>query len=166
MNNCESGQLSIISFIPSLVTIVGWMIVFRQTMMIKHREDIHNIVISTQKAVDEIYDLSIKYYGEENSSHMGFISSDIRAKFLVISYYLILLKEKGIKPQVNKYVIFYRTAVMGGYFETVDFKKQVEVPNRRSDISNGRSDLNFQLEKMYIDWARKIGFFSQFRMMR
>lgn len=55
---------------------------------------------------------------------------------------------------------------MGGYFETVEFKKQVEIPDMRSDIANGRSELSFRIDKMYNDWASSINFANQFWKVR
>lgn len=105
----------------------------------------------------------MRYYkGDEG--HIGFHSADIRSKFLLLSHYLILMKNKGITFDFTPYLIAYRKAVMGDHFETEQYKKQLEIPDRKSDIANSRSELHFRITKSYIDWSRGIGFISQFSL--
>lgn len=150
---------------PSAITMVGWAFIFRQNIVLKCRGDVYNIVKLSKIVVDEIYELSKKYY-EGNDSHIGFLSADIRSRFTLLSLYLLLLRERGVSGDITKPLLFYRSAVMGSYFETVDFKKQMDVPNRRADISNSRSELNFEIEKIYLGWSKKINFISQFWMVK
>ena len=161
INHTYAGQPSWISIAATAVSVIGWIIVFRQAMFIKHRDDIKNIIDNAKITVDDIFELSKNYY-LENDDHIGFASSDIKSRFLLLSHYILLLKSKGVDVKLSPYVISFRKAIMGDYFETLDFKKQMEIPDRRSDITNGRSELNFRIEKTYVDWARKINFSSQF----
>lgn len=140
------------STLPLLVSVVGWIVVFEQAASLKNRDETAHIVGVTKNTIDEIFDLGVTYY-ENNIHHIGFISADIRAKFLLLSHYLLLLRSKGLNIDLEQYVVQYRKAIMGGYFETLDFKKQVEIPDRRSDIANARSELKFRLDKIHSDWA-------------
>jgi hypothetical protein len=139
--------------------------VFRQATTIKRRDEIYNIIVLSKKVADEIYSLSKIYY-ENNEEHIGFISSEIRSNFVLLNNYIKLLEKRGIETNISKYVINYKKAIMGGHFETTDFKNQLLIPNQRAEISHGRSELNYRIDKMYIDWSGKIGFINQFYKLK
>ena len=138
---------------------MGWFVIFRQSNFLKIRDDVKTIVNDATNVIDMIFVLSVEYY-EKNEKHIGFCSADIRSKFLLLSHYLILISQYGVKTNIESYVVAYRKAVMAGYFETENFKKQLEIPNMRAEISNCRSELNFRINKCYLDWSLSTNFFQ------
>lgn len=155
----SNSYASYIAALSIAVSVLGWIVVFRQTSIIKYRDDVKVIVQKSEDTVNRLFDLA-KYYYQENDEHIGFASADIRANFLLLSHYLILLRHFGLETKLESYVVAYRSAIMGGYFETTDFKKQLEIPDKRSDISNTKSELNFRINKSYFNWTNEFSFTS------
>ncbi len=157
---CPPTSFNWLGLLTAAVTIFGWFVVFRQSLILKSREDVRGLVDTAQSIVDEIYELSKKYY-TDNDDHIGFISSDIRSRFLLLSLYVSLINKKNAKYDVEHYVIQYRKAIMGGFFETTEFKRQMEIPDRRADISNFRSELHYHIEIMFVNWTKSIKWFER-----
>lgn len=148
--------------IPALIAAFGWIIVFQQAMNLRYGDDIRELTDRANDVIDKIYDLTFEYYNE-NEDHIGLKSADIRANFLLLSHILLLIKDRGVQTSLSHYINAYRKAVMGDYFETVEFKKQLSIPDRRSDIANSRSELSFRVSQTYFNWSRSNGFFSTLR---
>lgn len=163
LSNTSQGMEIAKATLPSIITVIGWIIIFQQAMNIRYSEDVKNVVEKSNNVIDRIYDLAFEYYGE-NIEHIGLKSADIRANFLLLSHYLLLLREKGIQTGLSSYLTAYKKAVMGDYFETTEFKKQLEIPDRRSDIANGRSELSFRISQTYYTWSKRVGFFALLKM--
>lgn len=148
--------------VPSLITAAGWIIVFRQATTLKIRDELKATCDEACKTVDVIFNLATEYYSDNNRVHIGILSANIRAQFLLLSHYLVLTRNRGITFSFSPYLIAYRKAIMGDHFETTEFLKQLEIPDRKSDIANTRSELHFRIQSAYIDWSKRIGFLTQF----
>lgn len=87
----SSGQTTSawVTLVPSIIVILGWIIVFRQAMLLKYRDELQSIIKNAQNVIDQIFALSKDYY-ESNEEHIGFVSADIRSRFLLLSHYLII----------------------------------------------------------------------------
>lgn len=149
------------SLLPIMVSVIGWIVVFEQAASLKNRDDVHKLITDSKNTVDGIFQSSITYFCE-NDHHIGFLSSEIRAEFLLLSHYIFLLRQKGLKSKLEPYVVDYRKSVMGKHFETLDFKKQLVDQENISKIANSRSELKFRLDKMHSDWARNRSFINRF----
>lgn len=150
--------------IPSVITAAGWIVVFKQSSTLKYRDEVKSLVDQSIILVDDIYELCCQYYTGDKEEHIGITSANIRAKFLLLSHYFLLMKMRGVNVNFSPNLIAYRRAVMGGYFETEQFRSQFNIPDKKSEISNSRSELSFRVQKSFIDWSRSIGFISQFKL--
>ncbi|MEN7535975.1 hypothetical protein [Aurantiacibacter flavus] len=142
-----------LSLAPLALSVIGWVVVFEHSALLKNRDNISEIVKSAKFEVDEILKISKQYY-ESNDNHIGFLSGEIRSKFLLVSHYLMLLRDLGVDGKVARYLVQYKQAVTGGYFETIDFKMQTQEQVGKSDITNSANELKFRIDKMYCDWMK------------
>lgn len=141
--------------VTNIVVILGWFVVFRQSLLIKSRDDIRNMIDITSNTVDEIYNLCKIYYSYENIDHINYDSTSIKAKFVLLSHYLGLLRAAGMSGGVSAALIIFKMHATGGHFETLNFHSQETVPNWKSELAASAEELKFRVEGNYFDWSRK-----------
>jgi len=135
--------------ISNIIVIVGWYVVFQQAKSVKSREEIRDLVSRIDKTIDQIFSLCVDYYSEKNLGHQNFTSADIRAKFVLLSHLLIIIKDIDVNKVISPSLVQLRKNAMGGYFETVEYLDQLKIPNWKSDLAASASELQFRVEQIY-----------------
>ncbi|MBK9999618.1 MAG: hypothetical protein IPO97_00625 [Sphingomonadales bacterium] len=145
----------LLAFMTNAIVILGWYVVFKQAVYIKNRDDIRKNIDLITRTIDEIFDLCKMYYSSENAEHINYTSASIKAKFVLLSHYFILIKDTGIFDRVLPTLTEYKIHATGGYFETIDFHKQVEMQDWRSLLAASAHELKFRAERGYFDWSKR-----------
>lgn len=140
--------------ITNIVVVIGWFVVFRQALHIKRRDDLRKLVDLSTNVIDEIYNLTCKYYSSSLNGHINHDSTNLRAKFVLLSHYLLMLRSANISTGISAALTQYKIHATGGYFETVGFQNQNAVPNWQNDLASAAQELRFRIEKGYFDLSR------------
>lgn len=135
--------------IPAGIVVVGWWIVSSQTDKRERRKEIRAIVEDLRKTILEIREDTVEYYGTENKISVGSLSDKIKLNFLLVSQYLLLLKNAGMVLNVSAELIALRKTATGGFFESKDFHKQTENPKWLSSLCSESVELILAIEKAY-----------------
>lgn len=149
--------------LTNALVIVGWFIVFRQALAVRYRDDLRKIVDLAADTINDIYQRCCAYYSDRSSGHINHNSTNIKAKFVLLSHYLLMLREAGIDTGVSKSLTEYKIHASGGYFETLDYQKQAEVPNWQIDLASSAQELRYRLERGYFDQSKRQ---RKFRLLR
>ena len=130
----------------------GWYVVYRNSLKIEARKEAREFVDHLDGVIDSLHRSIIRYYCE-NEQHTGDLSSSIKAEFLLISHYLFLLKGLGINFTGGALLTNYRKAATGMFFETVEFKKQRDIPNWEAEVASLAAQLKLALRRAYFSWS-------------
>lgn len=144
----------LIFLFTNLVVIAGWFVVFRQAIHLRRRDDVRKTVDLIGATVDEVYDICREYYSQRTDGHINYLSTNIKAKFVLISHYLILVSGSDIVKNVSPALRAFKIHATGGYFETTDYHKQEDVPNWKTELAASAHELKFRVEKGYFDWSK------------
>jgi hypothetical protein len=144
----------LLALLTNIIVIFGWLVVFRQAIHLRRREDIRKTIDLISGTVDNIYDLTCSYYSS-NEGHITYSSANLKAKFVLLSHYLILLKDTGIVTGISPTLTAYKIYSTGSYFETQNYKKQEDIPDWRSELAASAQELKFKLEKGYFEWSKR-----------
>lgn len=139
--------------VTNLVVAFGWFIVFKQALKVNHNQNISRVSSLATTTIDDIYNQCKNYY-RASGDHISYESADIRAKFVLLSHYLILLRESGIETGISAALIQFKGHAMGGYFETIDYKRQLDLPNWKINLTSSAHELKFRIEKGQFDQSR------------
>lgn len=140
--------------LPSLLVLIGWWVVYWQTLRIKRRDDLQLLVEKATNLVEEIRCDSLEYFTDAQEV-IGPRSAKIRADFVLLSKYLLLLRQRGLPLCVSAHLTEFRRNAMGGYFENVEVSKQVTIPNWFSELANSRTQMIYLINKDFLDWCHK-----------
>lgn len=143
----------IILAVTNLVVIVGWFFLFKQTLSIKRRDEIRKLVELSSATIDEIYLLCQEYYSSDSGDHISYSSTNIKAKFVLLSHYLLLLRNEGVGGEISVALRAFKIFATGGLFETTRFNEQDDVPGWKSELATSAHELKFRIEKGFFDWT-------------
>jgi hypothetical protein len=135
--------------IPAAIVVIGWWIVSNQNDKRERRKEIRSIVDELKEIILEIRADTIEYYSERNSEATGSLSDKIKLNFLLVSQYLLLLRNAGMAINVSAELIALRKTATGGYFENAQFRKQGENPKWLSGLCSESVELILAIEKAY-----------------
>lgn len=141
------------TIVTNFVVILGWIIVFRQAINLRKRDDVRKTVDLISATCDEIYKLACIYYSDRNNSHINYNSTNLKAKFVLLSHYLLLLRGASVRLDISATLNSFKNLATGGYFETVNFPLQESLPNWQTNLAATAHELKFRVEKAYFDWS-------------
>jgi hypothetical protein len=141
----------LLPLLPSLLTILGWFLVFRRENRVKDNE-IHNRRISlASNLVGEIVSNAKKYYVQSGSdSEAPFMEQSIKSDLKKLSG-LINLINMGCKKHSNNITIFFidfRRAISGGEFEISSRLPYTASHPKFNQIHIAENELFIELEKL------------------
>lgn len=139
--------------VPAIIIIAGWFVVYNNSKKIESRKEARDFVDQIDSLVDEIYTECVEYYSSIDEKHIGNKSSGIKSKFLLLSYYLLILKGLGIKFKGSRILGEFRRNVTGSFFETVDFHKQSQIPGWCEETANSAAQLKLSVRQAYFEWC-------------
>lgn len=139
--------------IPNLLVLIGWLVIYRQTISIKRRDDLEGIVRKSCELIEKIYSDAIAYFSDDEILPIGHESAEIRSTSLLLTHYLMLLRERGVKKSIGPYLISFRKSCMGGFFESTRKNEQSGLPNWKSDLANSKSELIFRINQSFLEWC-------------
>lgn len=143
-----------LAIFTNAIVILGWFIIFQQTQSIKTREETRSLITDITILIDDIYTKTITYYGESQKEHISHLSSEIKSKFTLLSQMLLMIKQIDKQKLISPVLVEFKLHCTGGYFETVDFKKQSDVPNWEGKLAASAADLKLKIQQNYF---RKVG---------
>lgn len=131
----------------------GWLVVYRNSLRIEARKDARDFLEQIESNIDSLQGNIVKYY-VDNEQHIGHLSAQIKADFQLLSQHMFILKGFGIKVYGSDILTQYRKSSTGGYFETVDFRKQRDIPGWDADLSSLSAQLKLALRRSYHEWTK------------
>jgi len=142
-------------YIAAILVVVGWVVLYRQTLAMRRREEMAQSVQLVIQTVDNIFHLSREYYSPSNSDHISYLSAEIKGKFVLLSKYLMILKAAGMQFDVKVDILKFKMLSTGGHFETVDFLQQLNQPNWREELTYSGLSLRYSIERSYFTWCNQ-----------
>lgn len=157
---CDCPTLSDISgfikdALPFISVAVGWFVVSSFQDRRERRKEIRALIDESKEIIEEVYTLSISYYCRDNKEYIGELSQKIEFKLMMISQYLIVINQAGLKTGGSQELIDFNQIVSGDRFETSNYTERFDDHEWRSELSPASQELIMHLEKKY---------FSTFRM--
>ncbi len=135
--------------IPATCIVIGWLVVSNQQDKRERRKEIRDLVEEVTKIILIVREDVLEYFGEKNNDPTGPLADKIKLNLLLISQYLFLMKSAGLNIKVSQELIALRKTATGGFFETVDFKKQLENPQWLGNLRSESVELILAIQKAY-----------------
>lgn len=148
--DCNSLFGTFFQFITCLLVIAGWVVVYKQNLALKERDEIESLVNHALQEIIEVQKLCEIYYGKDNDKHIGFKSNEIKAKFMLLSHYLMMLKNNYNINVQSTYLNEYKKVCTGNHFETINFSMQIEIPDWMPDLSMKSAELRYRIVQAHI----------------
>lgn len=139
--------------IPAMLIIAGWVVLYRNSRKIESRKELRSLVQHVIDISCEIQKDAEFYYGKDNKSHSGLVTSRIKSNFLLLSKYLYVLRSLGLDLSDAEILNNYRKTVTGGHFETKDYKKQVAIPGWEIELAQNHAAFKIWLDQAYFRWS-------------
>lgn len=139
--------------LPNVLVLIGWFVVYHQMVAMKKRDDLALMVEKSIQLIEEIYNLTIDYFSNDNIEPIGHESADIRSKHLLLSHYLMTLRQRNVKGEIGKTLNAYRQVTMGTFFENTRKSEQRTLPHWKSELANNKSELIFRLNQNFLEWC-------------
>jgi hypothetical protein len=135
--------------------VIGWIVLYRQSLAMRRREEMAQSIKLVIQTIDDILRLSKEYYSPANKSHISYVSAEIKGQFFLLSMYLMILKAAGMTFDVKDAVVRFKMLATGGHFETVNFLRQLSMPNWQEDLTYAGLSLRFTIERTYFTWCNQ-----------
>lgn len=139
--------------VPAIIIIAGWFVIYNNSLKIESRKEARDFVDKIENLIDSLQH-DINQYYSVNENHIGNYSSNIKAKFLLLSHYLFILKSLGINFRGSRLLTEFKKSATGGYFETQDFRKQAEIPGWEADLASLAAQIKLALRRSYFEWTQ------------
>lgn len=139
--------------VPALMIAAGWYVVHQNALRIERRKEAREFVEYIEKLIDEIYEDVTDYFLNGNC-HIGQKSASIKANFQLVSHYLFILKGLGLDPKCGSLLTRLRKISTGGFFETKNFKKQVEIPGWDAELAESSAQIKLAIRQSYYRWTK------------
>lgn len=142
-------------YLAAILVVIGWIVLFRQSLAIRRREEMAQSVQLAVETVTDILSLSKEYYSPSNSEHISYLSAELKGKFVLLSKYLLILRAAGMRLDVREGLLKYKILSTGGHFETTSFLQQLNQPNWREEITYTGLSLRYAIERSYFTWCNQ-----------
>ncbi|KHL25633.1 hypothetical protein PK98_02965 [Croceibacterium mercuriale] len=142
--------------VPAILVIAGWYVVYRNALKLEFRKDTRKLIEITIGIVESVTEDSRDYYSESNRDHIGYLSARIKADLSLISHYIFMIESCGVKFKGSDALVDFRKCVSGSYFETTDFRKQIDLPGWHSELSVSSARLKMLLDRCYFEWTNAL----------
>ena len=136
-------------FVPAIMTIVGWYILYRQAEFREKRKRFQDLIGSLRLVSDKVGDHCAKYWITELGHERRKEAVLLKASIQTLSEHVQIMKDSGFDADVSPLVVSVRKTATGGEFEVKGRKRKEEDDERVADVNSFLEDIVVVMYREY-----------------